>query len=625
MAHSHGAMASTWDGSVATLGVVQPPPSYKTCIAQNCSSQAHYLATDPRDGIEKVAYCVLHKDMAQGTVTQIAAVTAAAPGQTDHLVQQRKRVTCATLGCDKIPHYGYPGHQGTGSVRMKYCAVHKSENMVLLGKGKECAAPGCTKQPGFGFEGKGRTRCIAHKEEGMTYLAKRQACQVPDCARRATFGYMGAGITSCGQHKQPAMFNWNGKCSRDKCTRAVKFGPPGAIKPTVCAFHQSDETPVDFKAPGGERGKKWQKRKMAAQARPHKNWPPGMGPMGHTGSQVQSQGQPLVPPPVYAPHSSHPAHTTQGMPLYSQAPPMSSMGGHHLPYQPHQQLHASHPHSQIGIGARPPAVLQAMGTAPSVGSLASAPNPGLIPGLSGPPGGLGTPISQPHQQSHAPPHQPVVNPLFTASNPHHGLVPGLTIPTSAPAPAPAPRASVTSEPIRSMPHDQSTVPARKLQVEVPDPDEEEEDGADGKVQAKVSARGRNIKAKRPYSPDHAARPRSTKARTGPGPFEDDQQQQEEEDGDKGGADVADGAVDEKLNGQASTDAAADPPQDKGQDGGQSARGGARGRARTRGATRGRGGRGRAPGSGGPYYNRNYDGESAGPDGPDGEPANCCIC
>ena len=138
----------------------------------------------------------------------------------------------AEAGCNKQPNFNQLG------LRPKYCAEHKSVNMVNVSK-KRCAEAGCTKHPTFNQPGLRPKYCAEHKSVNMVDVSNKR-CEYDDCVHRAN--YSDDKIARfCKHHRTSDMDAMNVRLCRKSltvyCPMVAIYGTIGS-PPIHCRQHK---------------------------------------------------------------------------------------------------------------------------------------------------------------------------------------------------------------------------------------------------------------------------------------------------------------------------------------------------------------------------------------------------
>jgi hypothetical protein len=144
---------------------------------------------------------------------------------------------CQFPGCKTQPVFNLSGEK-----KAKYCAKHKTEDMIDI-YNKTCQFPDCKTRPNYNLEGEKKAKyCTKHKTDDMIDITHK-TCEFPDCKTKPVFNLPGEKIRKfCAKHKTDDMINGISKtCIFLDCEKRPNFNLEGEKKAKYCAKHKTDD------------------------------------------------------------------------------------------------------------------------------------------------------------------------------------------------------------------------------------------------------------------------------------------------------------------------------------------------------------------------------------------------
>lgn len=177
---------------------------HPTC--EKCDKRPHYN----NEGETRARYCTTHKE--DGMVNII-------------------NKTCIEMDCPKLPIFGNIGGKA------QYCKTHAEgkEGMIDV-KNARCKEEGCPNRASYNNKGEKRTLyCAKHKEDDMVLVGKRTC---PECEKIPVFNKPNEKLgIYCNAHKKTGMVNVvDTTC--EECEKRANFNHPSEKKGRFCTTHK---------------------------------------------------------------------------------------------------------------------------------------------------------------------------------------------------------------------------------------------------------------------------------------------------------------------------------------------------------------------------------------------------
>lgn len=129
---------------------------------------------------------------------------------------------CKTEGCQRVARYGVVGGLKDGRAKATHCPDHKDVATMVVAWRPMCGVDGCRKEPTYGVLGGKATRCTAHKDCEQVKV-KGSFCAADGCKKTPSFGFLDGKVTFCAAHKDPEMLSVKEICATKSCTKLARY------------------------------------------------------------------------------------------------------------------------------------------------------------------------------------------------------------------------------------------------------------------------------------------------------------------------------------------------------------------------------------------------------------------